>query len=160
MQWSPGFRPHGCRTALSLQLRALCLHPPFTPPTSLSINNNSTRSISSSRTTWHRDAQDCARYYQKVLESHITFPRAGERNDVVNDFVDMCMAIWERGGCMESEAPWVTEVSSICCAVTRHPLTVTGVSIMLDIDNVVGYKINIPFPAYPTTPYPSSSRER
>jgi hypothetical protein len=159
LKWSPGFRPYGCGTVLSLQLRALCLHPPFPPPTSLSINNNSARSISSSRTAWHRDAQDCAQYYQKVLETHITFPRAGERNDVVNDFVDMCMAIWERGGCMESEAAWVTEVSSIRWRLPDIP-SHSGVSIMHNIDNVVGYKINVPFAAYPTTPYPSSSRER
>lgn len=112
-KWTPGFRPYGCGMILSLQLRALCLHTPFPRPTSLSINNSSTRCKSSSQTSWHRDAQDCAEYYQKVLEAHVTFPRAGERNDVVNDFVDMCMAIWERGGCLESEAVWVTEVSSI-----------------------------------------------
>lgn len=47
-----------------------------------------------------------------VLSVATVFPRAGEINHKVLDFVDLCVAIWEKGGQSEDEASWVIEVSA------------------------------------------------
>lgn len=66
--------------------------------------------LAARRQTWYRDARDCAEQYQKVLEASTIFPRAGEVNHEVNHFVDLCMAVWERGGCSQEETSWLMEV--------------------------------------------------
>ncbi|KAF8321268.1 hypothetical protein DL93DRAFT_2052034 [Clavulina sp. PMI_390] len=120
-RWPPTFRPIGAAAVFSLYLRGLCLAPPFPRPTSLSISNSTSLPsptsgsvVAARRKTWYQDAHECAEQLQKTLEASTVFPRAGEVNWDVNDFVDLCMGIWERGGCDEQEAEWIIDVGFPC----------------------------------------------
>jgi hypothetical protein len=69
----------------------------------------------SERKIWYSEARRVAEDYQRILGKTTKFPRAGEQNVLVNRFVDLCVALWERGGCDEKEAEWVIAVSHETC---------------------------------------------
>lgn len=133
--WPVTFRPLGTGLINTLLTIALCQTTPFPIPHNLSISNPSTHtssadnadayssapttaatsetghhSINTSRAQWYRECRAIAEDYQKVLGAATQFPRAGERNVDVENFVDLVMGVWERGGCVEGETEWIIEV--------------------------------------------------
>lgn len=59
---------------------------------------------------WLLQARSLVQDYRAILSSSTKFPRAGERNVKVEEFVDLCVAIWEASGGMGEHAGWVIEV--------------------------------------------------
>lgn len=119
-RWTIPFRPRGVGIVHTLLLTSLALAPPFALPSSLTITNPVLLPSSLPRSSWHRQAQSTADFYLKVLDASTKFPRAGEKNEHIHDFVDLCIAIWERGGCLESEAPWVIDILWWATRYTFH----------------------------------------
>ena len=60
---------------------------------------------------WLHTAQSVVNDYRAILSACTTFPRAGERNIKVEDFVDLCVGIWEVSGAMGNNAGWIIDVS-------------------------------------------------
>ncbi|KDQ07095.1 hypothetical protein BOTBODRAFT_192620 [Botryobasidium botryosum FD-172 SS1] len=117
-RWPSTFRPSSRGVVYTLCLRALCL----TAPIPLKTSN-------SARQKWLEDSHRVAKEYKAVLHATKRFPRAGRINPAVLDFVDLCMAIWERGGCGESDAEigwvvdtmwWATKLTFQSHRVMRH----------------------------------------
>ena len=48
--------------------------------------------------------------YRSVLDVSTRFPRASERNVLVEEFVDLCVATWEASGAVGEHAGWVVDV--------------------------------------------------
>lgn len=61
---------------------------------------------------WLNDARQVIHEYRAILSVRTRFPRAGERNVKVEDFVDLCVAIWEASGAIGDQASWVIDVLS------------------------------------------------
>lgn len=96
--WPANFRPT-CRSAVyTLYMRSLCLCPPGAAPTGFTKQG------------WREDARRVALDLKSILDVTTTFPRAGEVNHRVLDFVDLCVAVWEKGGAREKDAAWVVDV--------------------------------------------------
>ncbi len=131
--WPLSFRPRGFGAIYSLYIRALCLSSPLSlTPNQLNgaslRHSSSLLSVSkfSHQTTtkravpslkfptsvmnWYVETKRAAEEYQRVLGSVTRFPKAEETNSAINSFVDLCVAVWERGGCSETETGWVMEV--------------------------------------------------
>lgn len=61
-----------------------------------------------------------------MLNVSTKFPRAGERNILVEEFVDLCVAIWEASGVKGEHIGWVIDVRfSVRCSSTNSDLQVT-----------------------------------
>jgi hypothetical protein len=60
---------------------------------------------------WLATARSVIQDYRSVLSASTKFPRAGENNLKVEDFVDLCVAVWEAGGAVGEHAGWVIDVS-------------------------------------------------
>lgn len=82
----------------TVHLRALCLSPP-----------GGLDSLSGP--AWREESRRAAAHLKVILGLITEFPRAGEVNHKVLDFVDLCVAVWEKGGAYESECSWVVDVS-------------------------------------------------
>ncbi|KAK0200307.1 hypothetical protein DFS33DRAFT_1360453 [Desarmillaria ectypa] len=48
--------------------------------------------------------------YRAILSVSTKFPKAGERNTKVEEFVDLCVGIWEASGAVGEHTQWVLEV--------------------------------------------------
>lgn len=93
-------------------MRALCLTPPGIEPRDPSAL---------SKQAWRDEARRLASEMKVLLENITEFPRAGEVNHRVLDFVDLCVAAWEKGGFDETDAAWVIDVCHLphgSCGVT------------------------------------------
>ncbi|PPR04627.1 hypothetical protein CVT26_015006 [Gymnopilus dilepis] len=92
------------------------------PSTSLSHsapNNTSTSSTASptsfhpqapTHSTWTSVARSVVQDYRAILNASTTFPRAGERNYQVEDFVELCVKVWEAGGAIGEQVAWVIDI--------------------------------------------------
>lgn len=121
--WPSTFRPH-CRSAIyTLHMRALCLAPPRLDPRDPGAL---------SKQVWRDEARRLASEMKVLLENTTEFPRAGEVNHRVLDFVDLCVAAWERGGFDEMDATWVIDVCRLPCF--RFCLTSSHVTDSLVVD--------------------------
>jgi len=49
--------------------------------------------------------------YRLVLTATTEFPRAGQRNTKVEEFVDISVAAWEVNGASGDQTSWVLDVS-------------------------------------------------
>ncbi|KAG9033151.1 hypothetical protein FRB95_000493 [Tulasnella sp. JGI-2019a] len=108
IHWPPSFRPI-CRSVIgSLHLRALCLTPPNSGPSTLPPR------------MWRDETRRISAELQSILGLITEFPRAGEVNHKVLDFVDLCVAVWQRGGAVESECAWVIDVLWWATRLTFH----------------------------------------
>lgn len=96
--WPPTFRPQYRSIVLSLHLRALIL-----------------RTKVSKTPRWISTARSIVQEYRSLLNVCTVFPRAGERNKKVEDFVDLCVAAWEADGAFGEDAGWVIDVRSQFC---------------------------------------------
>ncbi|KAL0066998.1 hypothetical protein AAF712_005987 [Marasmius tenuissimus] len=55
-------------------------------------------------------ARSVIQEYRAILNVSTTFPKAGERNHKVEDFVDLCVAVWEASGGVGEYTGWVLDV--------------------------------------------------
>lgn len=133
--WPANFRTIHRSTVYSIHLRALVLKhgvlspqasshalesskSPSTPsatPSVKAVSIASSPSQADSQSTvassWLQSARKVVQEYRAVLTESTKFPRAGERNWKVEDFVDLCVAIWEAHGAVGDYAGWVIDVS-------------------------------------------------
>ncbi|GLB40656.1 putative tetratricopeptide repeat [Lyophyllum shimeji] len=59
---------------------------------------------------WLTTARAVVNDYRAILNACTTFPRAGERNVRVEDFVDLCVAVWEAGEAGGEGTGWVLDI--------------------------------------------------
>lgn len=59
---------------------------------------------------WLHQARSLCQDYRAILSGCTKFPKAGERNVKVEEFVDLCVAVWEAGGAVGEHAGWVIDV--------------------------------------------------
>ncbi|CAL1702635.1 unnamed protein product [Somion occarium] len=98
--WPPTFRPDHRSTILVLHLRALILR----------ANGSTSSYLKMKIPRWISTARSIIQEYRAILSINTHFPRAGERNTKVEDFVDMCVAVWEADGAVGEYAGWVIDV--------------------------------------------------
>jgi hypothetical protein len=85
----------------TLHMRCLCLVPPGSPEFSMG------------KQAWRSEARRAAQELKVILDYTTEFPRAGEINHRVLDFVDLCVASWEKGGYDPGQIPWIVDVSTV-----------------------------------------------
>ncbi|KAJ6524440.1 hypothetical protein DFH09DRAFT_1372181 [Mycena vulgaris] len=59
---------------------------------------------------WLHTARSVIQEYRAILSVCTRFPRAGQRNVKVEEFVDLCVAVWEASGAVGDYAGWVIDV--------------------------------------------------
>ncbi|KAJ7471989.1 hypothetical protein FB451DRAFT_1090193 [Mycena latifolia] len=59
---------------------------------------------------WLHTARSVIQEYRAILSVCTGFPRAGQRNVKVEEFVDLCVAVWEASGAVGDYASWVIDV--------------------------------------------------
>ena len=100
VHWPPTFRPKHRSTICTLYLRALILVAP------------KLSTVFRGKSAWSAELRNIVHEYQAILGETTHFPSAGERNILVEEFVDFCVAGWEVGGASADQASWVIDVSS------------------------------------------------
>ncbi|KAL1688777.1 hypothetical protein GGG16DRAFT_126942 [Schizophyllum commune] len=106
--WPPDFHCELRSTVCVLHLRALVLRHGHAPDES-AIGSSPT-ATTSKPPPWVHAARVVTQEYHAILTASSTFPRAGERNKRVEDFVDLCVAVWETGGAFGEHAGWVIDI--------------------------------------------------
>ncbi|KAG8760065.1 hypothetical protein FRC14_004164 [Serendipita sp. 396] len=106
----PTFRPNHRGVVTNLHLHALLL----SFPGSLVVIPGQTR------LSWITEARTLLGEYRMVLAKCTAFPRAGERNILVEEYCDGVMAVWERSGAMGKEAQWAIEILWWASRMTFH----------------------------------------
>ncbi|KAK0452995.1 uncharacterized protein EV420DRAFT_634491 [Desarmillaria tabescens] len=98
--WPSNFRT-AHRSAISvLYLRALIIRYGHDP----SITPRAKQPV------WLPTARSLVQEYRAILSVSTKFPRAGERNTKVEEFVDLCVGIWEASGAVGESTSWVLDV--------------------------------------------------
>lgn len=106
--WPASFRTAHRSTITCIFLRAFVLRyrmlseSPTPPPT---------LDLTTSKTNWLHQARTLCQDYRAILSSCTQFPRAGEKNWRVEEFVDTVVSVWEAGGGGGEAVGWVVEVS-------------------------------------------------
>lgn len=100
--WPPTFRAEHRSTVLVLYLRALVLR----------SRGYTTPALKAKAPRWVSTARSIIQEYRAILSISTHFPKAGERNTKVEDFVDLCVAVWEADGAIGEYASWVIDVRS------------------------------------------------
>lgn len=121
--WPATFRPQFRSTVLALHLRALIV-----------------RSRISKPPRWISIARSIIQEYRTLLSISTQFPRAGERNEKVEDFIDLCVAVWEADGAFGEDAGWVVDVGSNYYGYSLQLLTFNYLA-----DTLVGDSLDIQF---------------
>lgn len=85
---------------------------------------------------WLNDARQVIQEYRAILGASTRFPRAGEWNVKVEDFVDLCVAVWEASGAIGDHASWVIDV--LFTTLFNCELCSTDFS-----DSLVGYAAHV-----------------
>lgn len=101
--WPPTFRPDHRSIVLVLYLRALVIRARALTPSAVKIK----------APRWINTARSVIQEYRTILDVNTFFPRAGERNVRVEDFADLCVAVWEADGAIGEYAGWIVDVSHI-----------------------------------------------
>ncbi|KAG1743800.1 hypothetical protein EDB19DRAFT_1697006 [Suillus lakei] len=104
--WPATFRT-GHRSAVAvLHLRALIIR--YQTSSTTATPNSSFQSAKPPQ--WLSTARSVIQEYRTILGTCTTFPKAGERNVKVEDFVDLCVAVWETSGAMSDGVRWVLDM--------------------------------------------------
>ncbi|KAG1744916.1 uncharacterized protein EDB91DRAFT_1271102 [Suillus paluster] len=104
--WPPTFRTGHRSTVAVLHLRALIIrHQTSSSTTTPNLSLQSTKPPQ-----WLSTARSVINEYRTILATCTSFPKAGERNVKVEDFVDLCVAVWETSGAMADRVRWVLDV--------------------------------------------------
>jgi len=98
--WIPSFRPQHRSTVSTLFLHFVISQAKTTKNPSSDMGTPS----------WLPEARSVIQEYRSVLNVSTKFPRAGERNVLVEEFVDLCVATWEAGGAVGEHVGWVLDV--------------------------------------------------
>lgn len=101
VHWPATFRPEHRSTVATIQLRAFILRTQLMPSDLLKAQDP----------RWISTARSVLQELRTLLSVCTRFPRAGERNVRVEDFVDLCVATWEADGAVGEYAGWVIDVS-------------------------------------------------
>ncbi|OAX33790.1 hypothetical protein K503DRAFT_725395 [Rhizopogon vinicolor AM-OR11-026] len=104
--WPTKFRAGHRSTVAVLYLRAFIIR--FQTSSTTATPSFSLQSEKSSQ--WLSTARSVINEYRTILDSSTSFPRAGERNVKVEDFVDLCVAVWETSGAMSDRVHWVLDI--------------------------------------------------
>lgn len=99
--WPPHFRPEQRSAVAVLHLRALILRARASPPPKPAAERSH---------RWISTARSIVQEYRAILSVSTTFPKAGERNTMVEDLVDLSVAAWEADGAVGEFAGWVIDV--------------------------------------------------
>ena len=86
---------------------------------------------------WRTEARRAAQELKVILDYTTEFPRAGEINHRVLDFVDLCVASWENGGYDPGQISWIVDVSTVIISAILFHHNHT--------DSLVVYTAHIPF---------------
>jgi len=81
-----------------------------TPPNSNFESNSFPLLHRPTRSNWTSVARSIAQDYRAILSASTRFPRAGERNIRVEEFVELCVKVWEASGAIGEQAGWVIDV--------------------------------------------------
>ena len=101
VHWPASFRPRHRSTVAILHLRAFVLR----------AEQLQSEVLKAKAPRWISTARSIIQEYRALLSACTQFPRAGERNVRVEDFVDLCVAVWEADGAAGENAEWVIDVS-------------------------------------------------
>jgi hypothetical protein len=127
--WPATFRTRHRSVISVLHLQALILRANSFPHTTESNALEVPSSPPTARPTkarrpppWVHTARSVIQEYRAILTVSTRFPRAGEHNVKVENFVDLCVAVWEVSGEVGDYAGWVIDVCivssskiGICC---------------------------------------------
>ncbi|KAH9061154.1 hypothetical protein EDB87DRAFT_1830990 [Lactarius vividus] len=108
--WPPTFRSAHRSTVTELFIRALVLRarlPGRPPPSFYAHFRPGTLDV---RVTASLVARRAIQDYRDILNASTHFPKAGERNDKVEELTDLCVAVWEAGGSKSGDAAWVMDI--------------------------------------------------
>lgn len=122
--WPPTFRAKHRSTVAVLFIRALVLRSRLTRQPSPGLHTYFRPVNSDVPVTVSTVARRAIQDYRDILNASTYFPRAGERNDKVEELTDLCVAVWEAGGAKSGDAAWVLDVGPLQIDVAR-PLTFT-----------------------------------
>lgn len=100
--WPSTFRPELRSTVATIHLRAFVLRTRQLPSDILRAKTP----------RWISTARSVLQELRALLSVCTQFPRAGERNTRVEDFVDLCVAVWEADGAVGEYAGWAIDVST------------------------------------------------
>ncbi|KAG1824098.1 hypothetical protein EV424DRAFT_1396074 [Suillus variegatus] len=103
--WPATFRTGHRSTVAVLHLRALIIQHQMS---STSAPNFPLQSAKPPQ--WISTARSVIHEYRTILGTCTAFPKAGERNVKVEDFVDLCVAVWETNGTMSDPVRWVLDM--------------------------------------------------
>ncbi|KAF9788396.1 hypothetical protein BJ322DRAFT_1182415 [Thelephora terrestris] len=97
--WDPSFRSQHRSTVSTLYLHFVISQAKATKIPGSELDTPS----------WLPEARSVIQEYKSVLNVSTKFPRAGERNVLVEEFVDLCVATWEASGAIGEHAGWVLD---------------------------------------------------
>lgn len=97
--WPATFHPELRSTVATVHLRAFVLRAKLLPSDALKAK----------APRWISTARSVLQELRALLSVCTKFPRAGERNVRVEDFVDLCVAVWEADGAVGEYAGWVID---------------------------------------------------
>lgn len=126
--WPAKFRTAHRSAVISIYLRAFVLRHRVLSESPVSIPKPP---------AWLHEARALCADYRMILSSSTNFPRAGEHNVKVEEFVDLCVAVWEAAGGMGEHAGWIIDVR--LQSTSLSPVTSFG------SDSLVGDSIYIQF---------------
>lgn len=106
--WPPSFRTAHRSTISVLYLRAFILR--YSPSSDMSLSTIETQQKAPA---WLSNARSVINDYRAVLNVSTSFPCAGERNVKVEDFVDLCVGVWEASGARGDSTGWANDVSLV-----------------------------------------------
>lgn len=101
--WPPTFLCSQRSTISVLQLRA------YTLRYGLPSHPTDSKQKAQGR-EWLNTARIVVNDYRAILNASTTFPKAGERNTKVEDFVDLCVGVWQAAGALGENAGWLVDV--------------------------------------------------
>lgn len=110
--WPPTFRPQLRSTISTLHSRAFVLR----------ARVLSSDALKAQAPRWISSARSVLQEFRTLLNVCTRFPRAGERNERVEDFVDLCVAVWEADGANGETAGWVIDVSAFFVTMYSYVL--------------------------------------
>lgn len=99
--WPPTFRTEHRSTISSIYLRALVLR--HGVPRGSVVRTDK-------MPMWMQTARSVVQDYRAILSVSTKFPKAGDRNFKVEEFVDLCVAVWEASGAIGEHAGWALDI--------------------------------------------------
>ncbi|KIL58581.1 hypothetical protein M378DRAFT_86295 [Amanita muscaria Koide BX008] len=109
VNWTPNFRSAHRSTISIIYLRALVLRHGQSL-SSLPLSTTPVSSRAKKLPPWFAIARSVISSYRDILQVSTKFPRAGQHNVKVEDFVDLTAAVWEAVGAYGEHAAWLIDI--------------------------------------------------